>query len=75
MPDAWRVGVGVFLLTLALVGIGASWVLTRQQPESVSTVHPEAKTAISERTTPSNTKPAISLPALNKLIQDLRRQN
>ena len=55
---------GVFLLTLALVAIGASWVLTHQQPEkSVSAVHPEAKTAISERTTPSNTKPAVSLPA------------
>lgn len=54
---------GVFLLTLALVAIGASWVLTRQQPESVSAVHPEAKATISERTTPSNTKPAMSLPA------------
>jgi hypothetical protein len=55
--------VGVFLLTLALVAIGASWVLTRQQPESVSAVHPEAKTATSERTTPSTTKPTMSLPA------------
>ena len=54
---------GMFALTLVLVAIGASWVLTRQQPESVSAVHPEAKTTISERTTPSNTKPAMSLPA------------
>jgi hypothetical protein len=55
--------VGVFLLTLALVAVGSSWVLTRQQPESVSAVHPEAKTTISERTTTSNAKPAMSLPA------------
>ena len=54
---------GVFLLTLVLVAIGASWVLTRQQSESGSAIHPEDKTAISERTTPSDTKPAASLPA------------
>jgi hypothetical protein len=53
----------MFLLTLVLVAIGASWMLTRQQPESVSAVHPEAKSTTSERTTPSNTEPAMSLPA------------
>jgi hypothetical protein len=53
----------VFVLTLILVAIGASWVLTRPQSEGVSATHQENTTAISERTTPSNTKPATSLPA------------
>ena len=54
---------GVFLLTLVLVAIGASWVLTRQQSESGSAIHPEDKTTISELTTASDPKPAASLPA------------
>jgi hypothetical protein len=67
---------GVFVLTLVLVAIGVSWVLTRQQPQSVSTTHPEKTTRISERITPSNTKPAPSLPAEDvpgKDIPDLPR--
>jgi hypothetical protein len=56
--------------------IGAGWVLTRQQSESASAIHPEDKTAISERSAPSNTKPATPLPAEDvpgKDIQDLPR--
>jgi hypothetical protein len=60
---AWRVRVGVFALALGLVVICASWVLSRQQSESVTVAPPEDKTTISERTTPPNTKPAASLPA------------
>jgi hypothetical protein len=67
--------VSVFAVTLVLAAVGASWVLTRQQSESV--VRPEdTTTAISERTTPPNTKPAPSLPAEDvpgKDIPDLPR--
>jgi hypothetical protein len=51
---------GVFVLTLVVVAIGAGLVLTRQPLQSVSSTHPE-NTTISERTTASNTKPAMSL--------------
>jgi hypothetical protein len=64
----------VFLLTLVLAAVGTSWVLTRQQSESV--MRSENTTAISERTTTSNTKPAMSLPAEDvpgKDIPDLPR--
>ena len=74
--NAWRVGAGVFLLTLVLVTIGAGWVLTRQQSESASAIHPEDKTTISERSASSNTKPATSLPAQDvpgEDIQDMPR--
>ena len=60
--NAWRLAVGVFAVTLVLAAIGASWAVTRQQSESVSMTPPE-NTTISERTTASNTKPAMSLPA------------
>jgi hypothetical protein len=60
---AWRVRVGVFALALGFVVTCASWVLTRQQPESDAVAPPEDKTTISVRTTPPNPKPAASLPA------------
>jgi hypothetical protein len=68
--------VGVFVLTLVLAAIGTSWVLTRQQSESVSAMRPEDTTTIPERTSPSDTKPAASLPAedvAGKDIPDLPR--
>jgi hypothetical protein len=55
--------VGVLVLMLILAAIGASWVLTRQQSQSVSATHPESSTTISEQTTPSNSKPVTSFPA------------
>jgi hypothetical protein len=67
---------GVFALTLVLVAIGASWVLTRQQSESVSVAPQEDKTVIAEPTTRAATKPAPSLPAEDvpgKDIPDLPR--
>jgi hypothetical protein len=67
--------VGVFAVTLVLAAIGASWALTRQQSSSVSATHPE-NTTISKRTTASNTKPAMSLPAEDvsgKDVPDLPR--
>jgi hypothetical protein len=54
---------GMFALTLALVAIGASWVLTREQPESVSAIQLEDEAAVTERSTPSDTKSKTSLPA------------
>jgi hypothetical protein len=66
---------GVFVLTLVVVAIGASLVLTRQPFQSVSSTHPE-NTTISKRTTASNTKPAMSLPAEDvpgKDVPDLPR--
>ena len=69
--NAWRVAVGVFAVTLVLTAIGASWALTRQQSESVSATHPE-NTTISERLTPSNTKPAPSLPTEDVPGKDIR---
>ena len=54
---------GMFALTLVLAAIGASWVLTREQPESVSAIQLEDEAAVTERTAPSNTKPKTSLPA------------
>ena len=59
---------------MILAAIGTSWVLTRQQSGSV--MRPENATAVSERTTPSDTKPEISLPADDvpgKDISDLPR--
>jgi hypothetical protein len=72
--NAWRVAVGVFAVTLVLAAIGASWAVTRQQSQSLSTTPPE--TTISERTAPSNTKPAMPLPAEDapgKDVPDLPR--
>jgi hypothetical protein len=64
-------------MTLVLVAIGASWVLTRQQSESVSVVPQDDKTTIAEpAATRANTKPAPSLPAEDvpgKDIPDLPR--
>ncbi len=54
---------GMFALTLVIVAIGASWVLTREQPESVSAIQLEDEATVTERTTPSNTKPKTPLPA------------
>jgi hypothetical protein len=54
---------GMFALTLVLVAIGASWVLTREQPESISAIQLEDEAAVTERSTPSNTRPKTSLPA------------
>jgi hypothetical protein len=54
---------GMFALALVLVAIGASWVLTREQPESVSAIHLEDEATVAERSSPSNTKPKTSLPA------------
>jgi hypothetical protein len=74
--NAWRLVVGVFAVTLVLAAIGASWAVTRQQSESVSVTPPENTTTISERTTASNTKPAMSLPAEDvpgKDVPDLPR--
>ncbi len=74
--NAWRLVVGVFAVTLVLAAIGASWAVTRQQSESVSMIRPENTTTISERTTASNTKPAMSLPAEDvpgKDVSDLPR--
>jgi hypothetical protein len=48
---------------LALVVICVSWVLARQQSESISVVPREDKTAIAEQTNGVDTKPAPSLPA------------
>jgi hypothetical protein len=70
--NAWRVAVGVFTVTLVLTAIGASWALTRQQSEGVSATHPENTTTISERPSPSNTKPAPSLPAEDVPGKDIR---
>ena len=70
--NAWRVAVGVFAVTLVLTAIGASWASTRQQSESVSATHPENTTTISERPTPSNTKPTPSLPAEDVPGKDIR---
>jgi hypothetical protein len=73
--NGWRLVVGVFAVTLVLAAIGASWALTRQQSSSVSATHPE-NTTISKRTTASNTKPAMSLPAEDvsgKDVPDLPR--
>lgn len=61
----------MFAMTLALVAIGASWVLTRQQPESVGVVPQEDKTAIAEPTTRADTRPAPSLPAEDVPGKDL----
>jgi hypothetical protein len=55
--------VGVLALTLIIIAIGASWVLTRQQSQSVSATHQENTKALSERNTVSNTEPTTSLPA------------
>ena len=54
---------GVLALTLIIIAIGTSWVLTRQQSQSVSATHQENTKALSEQTTVSNTKPTTSLPA------------
>ena len=70
--NAWRVALGVFAVTLVLAAIGASWALTRRQSESVSATHPENTTTISERPTPSNTKPTPSLPAEDVPGKDIR---
>lgn len=53
----------MFAMTLVLVVIGASWVLTRQQSESVSVAPQEDKTVIAEPTIRADTKRAPSLPA------------
>ena len=65
----------MFVLTLVVVALGASLMLTRQPLQSVSSTHPE-NTTISKRTTASNTKPAMSLPAEDvsgKDVPDLPR--
>ena len=61
--NAWRLGAGVFAVTLVLAAIGASWAVNWQQLQSLSATPPENATALSERTTISNTKPTASLPA------------
>ena len=61
----------MFAVTLVLAAIGASWAVTRQQSESLSATPPENTTTISERTAPSNTKPAMSLPAEDVLGRDV----
>ena len=53
----------MFAVTLVLVAIAASWVLTRQQPESVSVAPRDEKRVIEEPTTRADTRPAPSLPA------------
>ena len=69
--NAWRLGAGVFAVMLVLAAIGASWAVTRQQSECLSATPPENTTTISERTAPSNTKPAMSLPAEDVLGRDV----
>ncbi len=67
---------GVNVLTLVLAAIGAGWMLTRQQAESVTVVRPDHKTRLSERTTAPNTKPTTSLLAEDvpgKDVLDLSR--
>jgi hypothetical protein len=54
---------GMFALTLVLATIGVSWMLTREQPQSVRAIQLEDEAAEPKRTTPSNTKPKTSLPA------------
>ena len=65
----------MFVLTLVLAAIGANWVLTRQQSESISAERPDHKTTLPERTTPPNTQ-TTALPAKDvsgKDIPDLPR--
>jgi hypothetical protein len=74
--NARRLRAGVFAVTLVLAAIGASWAVTRQQSESLSATPPENTMMISERTAPSNTKPALSLLAEDvpgKDVPDLPR--
>ena len=61
----------MYVLTLALVVIGTSWTLTRQQAESVTVVQPDRKTTSSGRTTPSNTKPTTSSLAKDVPCKDV----
>src|SRR3712207_2795689 len=66
----------MFAMTLLLVAISASWVLTRQQSESVSVAPQEDMTVIAEPTNRADTKPTPPLPAEDvpgKDIPDLPR--
>jgi hypothetical protein len=66
----------MFAMTLVLVAISASWVLTRQQSESVSVAPQEDMTVKAEPTNRADTKPTPPLPAEDvpgKDIPDLPR--
>jgi hypothetical protein len=69
--NTWQTGAGVLALTLVLAAIGTSWVLTRQQSESVSVAPQEDKTMIAKPTTRADTKAAPSLPTEDVSGEDM----
>jgi hypothetical protein len=69
--STWRVAGVAFVLMLALVAACSGWTSNRQHPEGVAKVRSQDKTMLSERTSPRDAKPAMSLPSEDVPGQDV----